>query len=148
MNTQPGMLYRDPETGSTWRCTYADSVEQFFVSHFNGGMLTCRYINGDFSSHVCERAVLAGPCEDDAATMGVLSQKGQIQVWQFDNAPKELKEAADQGGDDDWIVLIPGSEKQYILEFGVPFWIETMDSCREPVRLDLPNGDVLFVGCH
>lgn len=71
-----------------------------------------------------------------------------IKVYPFNLAPTELQDIATQGGDEDWLVLIPQELAFTVLEYGAPHWIDAMDSCHEPVRFDLPNGDVLFVGGH
>lgn len=71
-----------------------------------------------------------------------------IQVYPFNKAPSDLQALASQGGDEDWIVIIPKELVPTVLLYGAPHWIDTTDSCHEPVRFDLPNGDVLFVGCH
>jgi hypothetical protein len=50
------------------------------------------------------------------------------QVWKFDEAPIELQNLSTNGGDEDWIVeLPPGFE-----EYGLPHWVECMDSMGEP----------------
>lgn len=71
-----------------------------------------------------------------------------IQVYRYDLAPQGLRDIANQGGDEDWIVVIPADLVEEILQYGVPFWVERMDAGHEPVRIDMPSGDVLFVGCH
>ena len=71
-----------------------------------------------------------------------------IKVYPFAQAPADLQALASQGGDEDWIVVIPKELAPSVLLYGDPHWIDTTDSCHEPVRFDLPNGDVLFVGCH
>lgn len=71
-----------------------------------------------------------------------------IKVWRYSDAPSDLAELASQGGDEDWLVLVPHSLVESLLEYGTPHWIDAMDSCHEPVRINLPNGDVLFVGSH
>lgn len=70
-----------------------------------------------------------------------------ITVYRFATAPSFLRDVASQGGDEDWIVVIPPDLVDDTLRFGTPFWIETMDSMREPVRIDR-DGWVIFVGRH
>lgn len=71
-----------------------------------------------------------------------------INVYPFNLAPPDLQALASQGGDEDWLVRVPKSLASTLLEYGTPHWIAVMDSAREPVQITLPNGDVLFVGCH
>lgn len=67
-------------------------------------------------------------------------------VHRFDYAPDDLQKAASQGGDEDWLVELPPTMDEY----GLPFWIEALDSTREPKRLAHPKkpGWQLIVGCH
>ena len=56
-------------------------------------------------------------------------------VWKFYDAPKQLRALSTNGGDEDWLVeLPPGWE-----ENGTPYWIEAMDSCREPKSYPHPT---------
>ena len=73
-------------------------------------------------------------------------RKEPVTVWRFDYAPTAIQEAASQGGDEDWIAEIPPALDQY----GLPFWIEAMDSMREPKRVTHPTkpGWQLIVGSH
>lgn len=71
-----------------------------------------------------------------------------IHVYRYDMAPPELQELTSQGGDEDWIVVFPAIMAADFLDGGTPRWVLSTDSCQEPVRIDQPNGDVIFVGCH
>jgi hypothetical protein len=71
-----------------------------------------------------------------------------IKVWVWDDAPGDLQVLYNQGGDENWLVLIPKEIVGEVLEYGVPFWIEAMDSLREPKQFTHDNGDVVFVGSH
>ena len=56
-------------------------------------------------------------------------------VWKFYDAPKQFRALSTNGGDEDWLVeLPPGWE-----ENGTPYWIEAMDSCREPKSYPHPT---------
>ena len=56
-------------------------------------------------------------------------------VWKFYDAPKQLRALSTNGGDEEWLVeLPPGWE-----ENGTPYWIEAMDSCREPKSYPHPT---------
>ncbi len=71
-----------------------------------------------------------------------------IQVYPFNDAPKDIQYLANQGGDEDWVVIIPQSLVEDVLRYGAPHWIDAMDANHEPVRVNMANGDVMFVGCH
>ena len=68
----------------------------------------------------------------------------RISVWPFKKAPNEIQKLTSQGGDEDWVVFVP---KSFESDDVVPFWIEAMDSLREPIRIVVDDG-VFFVGCH
>lgn len=70
-----------------------------------------------------------------------------IRVWEFHDAPEELRKLSTNGGDEDWLVLIPASLKEKILQYGTPSWIERMGAC-DVDQHDLENGDVVFIGAH
>jgi hypothetical protein len=69
-----------------------------------------------------------------------------IKVWPFDHAPKKYQKLSNNGGDEDWVILIP---KDYIKRNGCcPYWVEELDTCRRPQYNSLPNGDMLVIGSH
>lgn len=71
-----------------------------------------------------------------------------ITVWEFYDAPEEYRNLSTNGGDEDWLVLIPAQINDNIMQYGLPYWIESMDSCREPQIHKLPNGDTIVIGAH
>jgi len=68
-----------------------------------------------------------------------------IKVWVFDQAPKNLQNISTNGGDEDWVVLVPAS---FAKETTWISWIEGTDSCNEPKKYDLENGDIVYIGSH
>jgi len=67
-------------------------------------------------------------------------------IWPFDKAPKELQELSTNGGDEDWLVLLPP-------EFDIDnycWWLECTDSCRDPKHYPHPtrNGWTVVIGSH
>jgi len=69
-----------------------------------------------------------------------------IKVWRFQDAPEELKNMSKNGGDEDWVALVPQKfEDEYIP------WIESNSFGRccvnEYVYLVYP-GYRVFIGCH
>jgi hypothetical protein len=71
-----------------------------------------------------------------------------IKVWAFEDAPKELQALSQHGGDEDWLILIPASYKQVMLQYGLPTWMLGTDSCNEPSEHVLENGDHVIIGAH
>lgn len=67
-----------------------------------------------------------------------------ISVWEFDKAPQEYKNLSQNGGDEDWVVLIPKADQTH---YYIP-WLDRIDSCNEPQEFTLPNGDKLYIGAH
>ena len=68
-----------------------------------------------------------------------------IRVWRFQDAPKDLAALSRDGGDEDWLALVPVYLRNaYIswLEDGGPFGVCSVS------RHDLPDGRVVFIGAH
>lgn len=66
-----------------------------------------------------------------------------IRVWEFDDAPQELRSLTTNGGDEDWIaVLPPGTSAPMWAAEGTPFGCCCVD------RHELPDGRVVLIGCH
>ena len=68
-----------------------------------------------------------------------------IKIYRFEDAPEELKMLSTNGGDEDWIAVIPPSlqdENIPWLEEGTSFGY----SCVEEHMLE--NGDKVLIGCH
>lgn len=70
-----------------------------------------------------------------------------ILVWRFQDAPQHLKELSDNGGDEDWIVLVPMSVEEEVLKNGMPAWIQAMGSC-DVSEYTLADGTKVFIGSH
>lgn len=68
------------------------------------------------------------------------------QVWRFDDAPEELRALSDNGGDEDWLAVVPDG----FCDYGIPFWMQAMDSCREPQDIPHPTKDGfrVIIGSH
>ena len=72
-------------------------------------------------------------------------EKPAIKIWRFEDAPKELRDQCDDGGDEDWLALIPKPLAcAYIgfLDEGTAFGC----CCVEVHKLK--NGDEIRVGKH
>lgn len=70
-----------------------------------------------------------------------------IEVWPFDKAPRWLQEDCSQGGDEDWIAVLPigMTEDDWIgwIHGGQGFSI-----CGEPDVVELSDGRIAYVGRH
>lgn len=69
-----------------------------------------------------------------------------IKVYRFHNAPQELKDLSINGGDEDWIAVVPeeiyNQENQYI------GWIESNGfGCCCVDEYDVGD-DIIFIGSH
>lgn len=76
-----------------------------------------------------------------------ISEKGYslpIQIWKFDQAPSIYKEMSNSGGDEDWIALIPPA----LFEYGLPFWLESMDSMHRPQVYAIAMGYKVVIASH
>lgn len=68
-----------------------------------------------------------------------------IKIYKFNDAPEELKKLSTNGGDEDWIAIIPPSlQDEYIP------WFEEGNSfgCFKVEEYMLGNGDKVLIGCH
>jgi hypothetical protein len=65
-------------------------------------------------------------------------------VWHFAGAPKEFQELSTNGGDEDWVAVLPK-------DFGwAPMWLEEGGSfgCCSVDEHELPDGRRVFIGSH
>lgn len=68
-----------------------------------------------------------------------------IFVWPFDEAPESLKLLSTNGGDENWLALVP---KCY-----TKLWIPWLDDggsfgVYKVYRHELENGSIVFIGAH
>ena len=67
-----------------------------------------------------------------------------IKVWDWDEAPEELKALSPHGGDEDWVALVP----KHLADRHIG-WLESGSfGCCDISRHELPNGDVVRIGAH
>lgn len=65
-----------------------------------------------------------------------------IQVYRFDEAPKELLDLVDNHDDADWLVFVPKEyENEYIA------WLDHIGCC-DVTTYAHPSGDKIYVGYH
>jgi hypothetical protein len=73
-----------------------------------------------------------------------------ILVWEFKNAPQEYQDLSTNGGDEDWLVFVSNdilNSNSEEWKYWTPFWIQAMDSCREPQEIKIKEG-MIFIGSH
>ena len=70
-----------------------------------------------------------------------------IEVWKFKDAPEELRNLSDHGGDEDWLAVIPPQmNNTYIswMEQGTPFGISDVEYYEHPYK----EGYQVVIGAH
>jgi hypothetical protein len=84
------------------------------------------------ASAVCASMIDAMPCRPSPWL-----------VWPFHDAPPVLRALSQNGGDEDWIlVLSPGADDPWWAHEGGPF------GCCRVERHELPCGRTVLIGCH
>ena len=69
-----------------------------------------------------------------------------VTVWAFADAPHDLQELSTNGGDEDWLALVPAD---FVRQHGVPLWLETPPFGRCCVdEYPQPDGSMVLIGCH
>ena len=75
-----------------------------------------------------------------------MSDDKMIRVWRFSDAPEDMRELSENGGDEDWLAHVPASMSgDYIA------WLDSgiggfgMGDVSEYWR---PDGSVVFIGSH
>ncbi len=68
-----------------------------------------------------------------------------IKVWKFYDAPKKYRDLSTNGGDEDWVALVP---KEFVIDW--IGWMEegTSFGCCTVHEYKLKNGNVIRIGCH
>lgn len=67
--------------------------------------------------------------------------KKSIRIWSFKDAPEELRALSENGGDEDWIALIPDE----LYESGNYWWLER---CANFIEYHPIPGFVVCIGSH
>ena len=99
-------------------------------------------------SSLGERLMDYDQCSDsdvDEAGRFLIETGNAIQVWRFQDAPERLQRLSNNGGDEDWLALIPVSLRdEWIswLEEGGPF------GCCDVQSVDMPDGSLVKIGSH
>ena len=77
-----------------------------------------------------------------------MNHPNHIRVWLFEDAPEELRSLSTNGGDEDWVALLPPKLADYAwigwLAEGSPFGCASVETHTHP---ELP-GYVVKIGCH
>lgn len=108
----------------------------------------CIYPDGAYDRAVAmleerrERDLLAG-CSLAVSEMLQSHEAPLIRVWRFGDAPRVLRDMSDNGGDEDWVAMVPkGMAADYIA------WLESpaFGCCHIDER---EWGDYrVYIGCH
>jgi hypothetical protein len=64
-----------------------------------------------------------------------------IVVWPFEHAPKMYRSMSDNGGDEDWVAVVPPMEVY-------PWWLDKLDTCEEPQVYEIADGYKVYIGSH
>lgn len=76
-----------------------------------------------------------------------MNAPNHIRIWAWSDAPEELKQLSRNGGDEDWVALLPPKFKdEWIswMESGSSFGCCSVDNYEHP---ELPNYTIR-IGCH
>jgi hypothetical protein len=73
-----------------------------------------------------------------------MSDAKMIRVWQFRDAPAELRELSQHGGDEDWLAHVPAALVQCYLP-----WLEgrSFGAC-DVSQHAFPDGSRVYIGAH
>lgn len=107
-------------------------------------------------THVCAAAMCTKGIKDDSEfcsahqggfirTKETPKTETMIRVWRFHEAPQEYQELSGNGGDEDWLALVPKSmAESYIswLDDGSSFGVYCID------RFTLKSGEIIVIGSH
>lgn len=67
-----------------------------------------------------------------------------IRIWDFRDAPKDLKALSDNGGDEDWLALVPPCYRDRD-----PLWLSSEQfGCSGVQVIERPNGFKVYIGSH
>lgn len=74
-----------------------------------------------------------------------IASPSAIQIWRFDEAPKEYQDLSEHGGDEDWVALLPASFDGEIIT-----WLEDGSSfgCCSVSEHKLSDGRIVRIGAH
>lgn len=73
-----------------------------------------------------------------------------IIVWRFEDAPEEYRRLSTNGGDEDWVILIPVelSEPNDKRCYGCEYIFDHFDAGNEPQRFVLEDNSIVLIGSH
>jgi len=72
-----------------------------------------------------------------------MGDENLIRVWPFYEAPMELQDLSEHGGDEDWLALVPASMAHKWLP-----WLEGHAFGNDVTQHALPDGAIVFISAH
>jgi hypothetical protein len=74
-----------------------------------------------------------------------MNEREPIKVWRFNEAPVHFQELSCNGGDEDWVALVPAGMSTIDI-----FWLHSGSAfgCCEVEEHEQSDGSVVCIGCH
>ena len=154
MNDRPFIEWsdREPPSGGPSRCiegeyvdgsgrlAYAPLALFHYAEESRWGFSTGDWRDGTHATHhpKFSRWRFVGPLLPHATAQGKC-----IIIWEWWDAPGELRILSPHGGDEDWVALVPKEMSQ-------PSWMETGTNfgCCDVSEHELDDGRRVFIGAH
>lgn len=74
--------------------------------------------------------------------MALLDTSRAILIWDFDDSPAELRALSRQGGDEDYLALLPPGMR------APPYWLESLLNCDHVQEARTSDGALVIIGAH
>ena len=69
-----------------------------------------------------------------------------IKLWAFNDAPRELRDLSENGGDEDWVAEVPPSIAASFQDRELPYWISRLSN--DTQRFNMDDGSIIIIGSH
>lgn len=70
-------------------------------------------------------------------------QENYIKIWTFEDAPEEFRDLSDNGGDEDFIAMVPKQFNNGLL----PIFLDRIDVCNDPQIIEFTDY-FIYIGSH
>lgn len=74
-------------------------------------------------------------------------RENYIKVWRFDEAPQELQDLSEHGGDEDYLMLVPASWKSWWPDANIHLAGSAFGCCSVSTH-KLTDGSIVYIGAH